>query len=210
MTLDIEHCHSTVHRKQPNMSMLEYSRSFGTTIKESMKRITKWAAYYHTSNKSWYPTPEGAVHFSEVPTIHPLPPVSMSSENTEIIRNWAISYGAAVRPRSVRQETTVAKHGALPEYMYQRECVATEKVRLEFNETDTVEVSDDDVDTGPDEIEEIDEFDESSDDDRDVSRDSVDEIDMASYNEIGNSTDFLIGTRSRFGGAIRLNNRLLF
>ena len=73
MTIDIEHCHATIHRKQPNMSMLEYSRSFGTTIKENMKRINKWAAYYHTSNKSWYPTPEGAVHFSEVPTIHPFP-----------------------------------------------------------------------------------------------------------------------------------------
>ena len=116
----------------------------------------------------------------------------MALENREIIRNWATSYGAAVRQRTVRQETTMAKHGALPEYMYQRECVATEKVRLEFSETDTEEVNDDDVDTAPDEIEEIDEFDERNDDDRDVSRDSEDEIDMASYNEIGNSTNFLI------------------
>ena len=144
-----------------------------------MKRITKWAAYYHTSNKSWYPTPEGAVHFSEVPTIHPLPPVSMSSENTEIIQNWATLHGAAVRQRTVCQETTMAKHGALPEYMYQRECVATEKGWLEYIETDTEEVNDDDVDTGLDEIEEINEFDESSDDDRDASRDSENEIDMA-------------------------------
>ena len=98
------------------------------------------------------------MHFSEVPTIHPFPHVSMSSENTEIIRNWATSYGAAVRQRTLRQETTMAKHGALPEYMYQRECVATEKVRLEFSETDAEEVNDDDVDPGPDEIEEIDEF----------------------------------------------------
>ena len=46
----------------------------------------------------------------------------------------------------------------------------------------------------------------------DVSGGSGDETEsvMASYSEIGNSTNFLIGTRSRFGRAIRLNNRLLF
>ena len=52
MTLDVENCHSTVHIKQANMSMMEYTRSFGITMKESVKRVTEWAAYYHTSRKS--------------------------------------------------------------------------------------------------------------------------------------------------------------
>ena len=58
MTLDIENCHSTVHTKQANMSMMQYSRSFGLTMKEAVKRLTLWAAYYHTSRKSWYPKPK--------------------------------------------------------------------------------------------------------------------------------------------------------
>ena len=38
MTLDVENCHSTMHIKQANMSMMEYSHSFGLTMKESVKR----------------------------------------------------------------------------------------------------------------------------------------------------------------------------
>jgi hypothetical protein len=38
MTLDIENCHATVHAKKVKMSKLEYARSFGATMKESVKR----------------------------------------------------------------------------------------------------------------------------------------------------------------------------
>ena len=108
---------STVHRKQPNMSMLEYSSSFGTTIKESMKRITKCGL------RITIPGTSHGIQHRRVLCISLKCPqftqfLSMSSENTEIIRNWATSYGAAVRQRTVRQETTMAKHGALPD-MYQ-------------------------------------------------------------------------------------------
>ena len=34
MTLDVENCHFTVHIRQVNMSMIEYARSFGPTVKE--------------------------------------------------------------------------------------------------------------------------------------------------------------------------------
>ena len=49
MTLDVENCHSIVHVKRVNMSMAEYCRSFGSAMKEAVKRVTSWAAYYHTS-----------------------------------------------------------------------------------------------------------------------------------------------------------------
>ena len=52
LTLDVENCHSTVHIKQVNLSMLEYFRSFGLTMKEKIKRATEWGAYYHTSRRS--------------------------------------------------------------------------------------------------------------------------------------------------------------
>ena len=52
MTLDVENCHSIVHVKQANMSKAEYCRSFGLAMKEAVKRVTCWAAYYHTSRRS--------------------------------------------------------------------------------------------------------------------------------------------------------------
>ena len=67
MTLDVENCHAAVHSKKMNMSKLEYARSYGATIEESVKRATSWAAYYHTSQRSWYPKPDTAVSLSKVP-----------------------------------------------------------------------------------------------------------------------------------------------
>ena len=41
MTLEIEICHSTVYIKQADLSMLEYCRSFGLTMKESIRRTNE-------------------------------------------------------------------------------------------------------------------------------------------------------------------------
>ena len=127
MTLDMENFHSTVHVKQANMSKVECCRSFGLAMKEAVKRVTTWAAYYHTSRRSWYPKPEGGLLLSQVPLMKPLPIVNMSPADCNALRNWASSYGAAVRQRTVRQETTMARHGTLPEFMYQRQCEISDK-----------------------------------------------------------------------------------
>ena len=82
------------------------------------KRVTTWAAHYHTSRRSWYPKPEGGLLLSQVPVMKPLPIVNMSPADCNALRNWASSYGAAVRQRTERQETTMARHGTLPEFMY--------------------------------------------------------------------------------------------
>ena len=67
MTLDVENCHSTVHVKQVNISMMEYVRSFGLTMKELIKRVTQWVTFHHTGRKSWHPKPEETKPFSKVP-----------------------------------------------------------------------------------------------------------------------------------------------
>lgn len=122
MTLDVENCHAAVHVKQANLSQAEYCKSFGTTMKETVKRVTNWAAYYRTSRRSWYPTPERALLLSQVPVMNPLPIVNMCQVDCDSLRDWAASYGAAVRQRTVPQETTMTRHGTLPEFMYQRQC----------------------------------------------------------------------------------------
>ena len=194
--------------------MAEYARSFGITMKESIKRITKWAAYYHTSRKSWYPKPEETVPFWEVPIIQPLPIVQMSKPNCEALRDWASSYGAAVRQRTVRQETTMAKHGTLPEYMYQRQCITSdrpiniifEKEIRSINESvaeNTAEMSEDINEQELSELEDP-EYDESSDESESSESDF-----QECQAEIGSSTTFLLGIKSRFGRAVRFNNRFL-
>ena len=69
---------------------------------------TSWAAFYHTSRQSWYPKPEGALLLSQVPFMKPLANVDMRPADCDALRDWASSYGAAVRQRTVRQETTMA------------------------------------------------------------------------------------------------------
>ena len=55
--------------------------------------------------------------------IKPQSPVKLPAN--EIMQNWITSYSAAVHQRTVHQETTMAKQGSLPEYLYQRELIAT-------------------------------------------------------------------------------------
>lgn len=71
-----------MHIKQVSMSMVEYSTSFGLTMKESVKRVTQWVAYYNTSStRKWYPKPEETATFSKVPSMKPFPVNDMLKAN---------------------------------------------------------------------------------------------------------------------------------
>jgi len=85
------------------MIKAEYCKSFGLAMKEAVNRVATWAAYYQTSRRSWYQKPEGGLLLSQVPVMKPLPIVNMSPADCNALRNWASSYGAAVRQRTVRQ-----------------------------------------------------------------------------------------------------------
>ena len=65
---------------------------------------------------------------------------------------------AAVTQSTVRRETTMARHGTLPEFMYQRQCEVAEKpISIAFStaeavtENETVEEAEDDFDESSDE-----------------------------------------------------------
>ena len=89
VTLDVENCHATVHVKRANLPQAEYCKSFGTTMKETVKRVANWAAYYHTSRRSWYPTPESALLLSQAPVMKTLPIVNMCQADCDSLRDWA-------------------------------------------------------------------------------------------------------------------------
>ena len=109
MTLDVENYHSIVHINYVNMSMIEYARSFKLTMKESFKRVTQWAAFYHTSRKSWYPKPKEAIPFSKVPLIKPLPIVDMSKE-IAILCGIGLRRGSATVDSAPRDDHGKAWH----------------------------------------------------------------------------------------------------
>ena len=94
-------------------SVLQYSMDFGTIVKESLKRISKWAAKYFTHSSSYYPVPETHVNFKDLTYIAPSPSVNMTSENQQLMKEWMEPF-RPVRQRTVRGETTKDKAGALP------------------------------------------------------------------------------------------------
>ena len=181
MTLDVENCHSTVHIKQVNMSVKEYSRSFAVTMKESVKRVTQWGAYYHKSRKSWYPKPEETISFSKVPTMKPLPVVDLSQ--ADMYQRECV---ALDNPITI----TSAQHAGAK---------ATETVDDQIAEDDTADE------------ELVNEFDPSSDEEIEETTDeSALVLQGTLQGEIGSAANFLLGARSRFGRVIRFNNRLLY
>ena len=78
------------------------------------------------------------------------------------MRDWASSYGAAVRQRTVRQETTMAKHGTLPEYIYQRHCISAERpINVSFEEPEEKEEEEEEEEARIDESGDETEYDQS-------------------------------------------------
>ena len=95
----------------------------------------------------------------------------------------------------------MAKHGTLPEFLYQRSCVLSDKpVALTTLPSGQIreEVNDEEI---------ADEFDPSS--DEEVEGGQTDGGDSLFQGEIGSSATFLLGARSLFGRVVRFNNRLL-
>ena len=83
---------------------------------------------------------------SAIPVIQPLPPVPMAPQSVQKMRDWAQTFGAAVRQRFVRQEKTMARAGTLPSYLYQREIQQGEPVSLERSDLEEQQEKDEEED----------------------------------------------------------------
>ena len=114
LSLDCEHFHASQHFKSVVLSMQQYCVQFGSTLMESIKRISKWSAHYFTSDTSWYPLPDTAIHLECMPSMKMKPSVKLRKIEEEHMRNWAVIHGKAVRQRSNRQQTTMASSSTQP------------------------------------------------------------------------------------------------
>ena len=161
MTLDVENLHSVVHHKSKVSAALQYVRDFGSTAKESPKRKIAWSAYYYTSCWSWYPVPEGALGLFEILSMSQASVVKASKDEISMMREWATAHGSSVGQRTVRQETTMARAGTLPDFLYQKEIEVGERIDLSSNSVATTDISS--VSSITDAEDEVTEYDSSSD-----------------------------------------------
>ena len=106
MTLNVKNNHSVLHHKGTLFTVLDYSRNFGNSAKEGVKRTTHLATYYLTNPYSWYPVPEHAMILLVIPAIQLLTPVPMAPLSIQKMRDWAL--------------TTMARAGTFLSYLYQR------------------------------------------------------------------------------------------
>ena len=106
ITTQVENLHAVSHFKLETFSALQYAVDFGTILKESLKRITKWGAKYYTHPSSYYTVPQTGMSFKDVQFMTPLPSdQGLSKKDEEIMKKWLENY-RPVRQRTVRSETT--------------------------------------------------------------------------------------------------------
>ena len=129
----------------------------------------------------------------------------MRQADCDTFRDWASSYGAAVRQRTVRQYSTMARHGTLPKFMYQRQCEISEKpVSIAFDKQGNTADASRENDLNEDEE---DVFDESS--DEEVVEDLREDTTLL-QGEIESSATFLLKQELASGLVICFNNCLLY
>ena len=123
MTLSVENLHAAVNRKQGTQFLVSYAEDFATTIKESIKSVTKWSVHYFHSRQRSHLLPDSAVFLASLQfpkRKKNLSGKTLSSDQKHEMREWASVHGAVVRQRSCRQEATMEKSGTLSESTYLR------------------------------------------------------------------------------------------
>ena len=108
------------HFKHETITTLQYSQDFGMITKESVKRVTKWAANYFTHEKSYYPVPLTSKKFVNFTSTRRLPSEGINTETECAMKEFVEKY-RSLRRRTVQEETTKDKAGAIPLAVYTKQ-----------------------------------------------------------------------------------------
>jgi len=112
LTVQVENLHATGHFKDQFPTSLHYARNLANAVYESIKRVVRWAAYYYTHEKTYYPVIPQITPLNALPRMSHLKPTRKLKNGEQVLmREWAANYGKAVRQRTVSQETTMFKAG---------------------------------------------------------------------------------------------------
>ena len=101
LTTQVENLHAVSDFKHETFTVLQYAQDFGTIVKESIKRSSRWVAKYYTHDRSYYPIPQSAKPLSAVATMTPLPSEGITPGMEEQIKEWLESH-SPVRQRTVK------------------------------------------------------------------------------------------------------------
>lgn len=131
----------------------------------------------------------------DVPPMEQPPVGGANPEEIATMQEWAKAYGASVRQRSERQETTMARDGTLPDYLYQKKVPKSDKIILTSDSctseaNDGVSSTPDPAEPDSTESEERSEYDSSSDEEGP-------EEDSGNLVQLSRDVDFLVGVTSR-------------
>ena len=122
--------------------------------------------------------------------------IYMRPIDCDATRDWATSLGAAVWQRTEHHVTTMARHGTLLEFMYQRQCeISDVPVPIAFDEKAICRTLPQETST------------------RKTNRTRFNNAAMKRYFKerlIECPATSLLGARTRFGRIVRFNNRLLY
>lgn len=135
LTTIVENFHAVSHFKNWTFAALQYARDFGTIVKESLKRTTKWNAKYFTHDKSFYPVPTSSMELADVKVMKP-PTAVRIDPAIEVAMKELVEKYRPVRQRTVWSETTRDKAGALPPTVYYTQPPHS---KVMFHEDSTVE-----------------------------------------------------------------------
>ena len=67
LTVQVENLHAMGHFKEQFPSLLQYAQNLADSVYESIKRAVRWAAYYCTHEKSYYPVVSQATPLDALP-----------------------------------------------------------------------------------------------------------------------------------------------
>ena len=135
LTTQVEHLHAVSNFKDETFSALNYTQDFGAIVKESRKRITKWAAKYCTHERSYYLVPDTSLPLPLSTMFLPAVVQSVTKEDEVVMRDWLENF-RPVRQRTVRSETTKDEAGSLPPVVYSQS-KQKEHSYVEFNKEPT-------------------------------------------------------------------------
>ena len=121
LTLVCERLFSTMRSRRYEMPMvLQFAQLFSPVVRESLKQMSCCSFQYFLSPRSYYPVPEG------MQTIDQLPPVprprkeTLPASDLELLQEWRVQHGQAVRQLTVRHLSTKDKPATLPISAYQK------------------------------------------------------------------------------------------
>ena len=120
LTLVCERLFSTMRSRYEMPMVLQFAQLFSPVVRESLKQMSCCSFQYFLSPRSYYPVPEG------MQTINQLPPVprprkeTLPASDLELLQEWRVQHGQAVRQLTVRQLSTKDKPATLPISAYQK------------------------------------------------------------------------------------------